>query len=420
MNVWLIHPGELLPIDGSVRLNRYGILAEMLASRGHRVTIWAPTFVHTTKQYRSQREELIEVQRNYHVRLMHAPGYRRHIGWARWQFHRRLAARFTVLARQEVCPDVIVSGIPAPELCDAATSYGRARGIPVVIDVRDVWPDAALDHAPAWAQPILRPMLAPMVALNRRVFRAATGIVGVSEGFRDWGLAHARRGVGPADGVFHLGYPEATHTDRDKEAARDQWAAKGVVPDGTFRCYFMASIGSLYDLETVIEAGRELARRPTNRIQFVLCGDGPRLERLRSIARDVPNVLLPGWAKSVDVQVLMELSHIGTIPYRKAMHTALPNKAVAYFSAGLPVVTNSGGEFASILHRRRCGVTYEPENVADFLRAFNCLRLQPDLRAELSANARHFYEQELDAECVYSRMIDHLSRLAACRVAAAA
>ena len=29
MRVWLIHPSEPLPIDGPVRLLRYGILAEM-------------------------------------------------------------------------------------------------------------------------------------------------------------------------------------------------------------------------------------------------------------------------------------------------------------------------------------------------------------------------------------------------------
>jgi len=412
MNVWLIHPGELLPVDGDVRLNRYGILAQMLSRRGHTVTIWAPTFVHTRKAYRCPGEQTAWVNANYRIELLHVPGYRHHIGLQRYRFNRLLARRFAERAPAEPSPDVILSGIPAPELCEAAVRYGQAFGVPVIVDVRDLWPDAALDYLPAWSRPAASWCLRPLVARNRRIFRGATGITGVSEGFRDWGLRHAGRKAGSNDAVFHLGYPASDSSASDKEQARLRLAKLNVVPDGTFRCFFMASIGSLYDLETVIAAARELQSRKVEKIQFVLCGDGPRLERLRALAEGADSVVLPGWAKAPEVDVLMEMSDIGTIPYRASMHTALPNKAVACFSAGLPVLSSAGGEFASILERRRCGITYQPESVPDFVRAFERLRCDSALRRELSRNACRFYQEELDAERVYSRMIDFLGDVA--------
>ena len=31
------------------------------------------------------------------------------------------------------------------ELCAAAISFGRSNGIPVVVDIRDLWPDSYID-----------------------------------------------------------------------------------------------------------------------------------------------------------------------------------------------------------------------------------------------------------------------------------
>ncbi len=56
---------------------------------------------------------------------------------------------FTKLANSyDTLPDVIhVCNVPI-ELCHAAVTYGRAKGIPVVIDVRDLWPDVYLEVIP--------------------------------------------------------------------------------------------------------------------------------------------------------------------------------------------------------------------------------------------------------------------------------
>lgn len=412
MNVWLIHPGELLPIDGQVRLYRYGILAEWLARRGHHVTRWAPTFVHATKTYRCHADKTEWINPNYRIELLHAPGYQHHIGLRRFLFHKRIARRFREQAELQVEPDVILCAMPDPDLCVAATEYGRRKQIPVVIDVRDLWPDAALDRLPPWSRRSAEWLLGPILAKNRRAFSAASGIIGISPGFCEWGLRHAGRGVGPTDGVFYMAAPTAQFSEEAKATARRKWAELNVVPDLRFRCCFLAMIGALYDLDTPIQAARRLLEARDHDSQFVICGDGPKLHHLREAARGLTNVVIPGWVQPVDVQVLLEMSQVGMIPYRRGASTSLPNKAVTYFSGGLPVISTAGGEFASILQQHQCGVTYEAENVDDFLNVFNRLRRDTPLRISQAENSRTFFHEELEADRVFSSLVAYLENIA--------
>jgi glycosyltransferase involved in cell wall biosynthesis len=408
MNVWLIHPGELLPIDGNVRLYRYGILAEKLISQGHQVVRWAPTLVHATKTFRCHANKTEWPSPNYRIELLHAGGYRHHIGFRRYFFYQRLAQQFRQQAERLAAPDVILCAMPDPDLCHAATDYGTRHSVPVIIDVRDLWPDAALDNLPPWTRKPIEWLLTPIFAKNRRAFRAAAGVIGISPGFRDWGLQHACRAAGPRDGVFYMAASPPEFTTESREQSLRTWSTQRVGDDNRFRCSFLAMIGSLYDLETPLRAARHFQDSGDLEPQFVICGDGPKLKQLRDQAHGLRNVVIPGWIQPVEVQTLMELSDIAMIPYRRGASTSLPNKAVTYFSAGLPVVSTAGGEFASIVDEHQCGLTYEPENVEDFIRAFNRLRQDPLLRKKFSDNSREFYARELQADRVFDNLIRFL------------
>lgn len=411
MNVWLVHPGELLPCDGNVRLYRYGILAEMLVEQGHSVTRWAPTFVHATKKLRAEQDQTITVSDRYRIQLLHAGEYRRHFGLKRYLFHKTLARKFKAKIHNESKPDIIVSGMPTPELCYEATQYGRRHQIPVVLDVRDLWPDAFLDHFPKSARGIMRLAFTPMIAQNRRAFRDARGVVGISPGFLDWGLRYARRPAAEADGVFYMGLRRTEHFGKDMQEAVRKWEERGVRGGTQFRCCFFALIGALYDLELLVHAARKLLQSNDHEAQFVICGDGPSLERLRSLAADLPNVILPGWVSPAEVEALLQMSDAAVIPYRSGMQTALPNKAVSYFSAGLPVISTNKGELASLIEEKQCGRLYSPGNVDEFLKTFDELRKNPLSRERLGRNGKVFFDEELEAEKVYGRMIQYLEGL---------
>lgn len=411
MNIWLIHMGELLPIDGDdVRLFRYGILAEMLAERGHTVTRWAPTFVHATKTQRSRNDKTIVVNRNYLIDLLYAKGYQRHIGLSRWRFHRQIARAFTRCSQSKPRPDVIISAMPTPEICMAAIKYGQRNNVPVVIDVRDLWPDIYLDILPKKLRHLGRLLMYPLFRMNHEIFSNASGIVGISESYLRWGLDYARRSKGPRDRVFHMGYRKQDVSSEEKQAIEDNWLQKGVRKDA-FICCFFGTIGSQFDLTTVIHAARYFERRGDDK-QFIICGDGENLEYYKDKAADLSSVIFPGWVKTKEIAVLMDWADVGLAPYNSGARMSLPNKPFEYFSGGLPVLSSLRSEVEVILEQNDCGITYNAGNTAELIGAIQFLYQNPEERKKLGENARQLFETRFSADRVYPAMIEYLEKIA--------
>ncbi len=411
MNIWLIHLGELLPIDGDYRLFRYGMLSQMLAASGHSAVQWAPTFSHITKHQRFQHDCRVQVSAGYDIELMHAAGYRRHVGWKRHRFHRRMADRFRGRSRQLPRPDIILCSMPTAEMCLAALEYGRARNVPVVIDVRDLWPDALVDGLSPPLRPLANLAFTGWRRRNERVFRLADAIVGVSPGFLQWGLHHARRAARPTDRVFPMAMRSDDGSRSGHSIAEQRWNARGLFRDDHFKLCFFGTFGRLFDMATVIAAARRLQNH--RQLQFVLCGDGMTLSKCRQSAADLPNVYLPGWVDRQDVAVMTQWATAGLLPYHGDVQTTLPNKVADYLSAGLPVLVTGSGEASEFVERHECGVTYQAGDVDSLVQAVLNLARDAELRKRMSAAARRVFRAQLDAERVYPEMIDYLQQLAA-------
>jgi len=315
MNIWLIHVGELLPIDGEVRLFRYGILADMLVERGHSVTRWAPTFIHAYKRQRTSCDKTIWLSPNYRIELLYADGYNKNVSIQRIKFHRKLERVLENRMRQELSPpDIILAGIPTPGMCLAAVRYAQQHHIPVVVDVRDLWPDIYLTIVPPPLRGIVRLALWPAYRTNRVLFQGATAIWGVSESYLNWGLQFAGRKQTEADAMFPLGYPEPDFLPEVIESERRKLVALGIAPEKTLCCFF-GQFEASYDLETVIEAARVFEQAGESHIQFVLCGNGTKLDSLRQRAAGLSNVVFTGWLSGPTLAAVMQMSKIGLAAY---------------------------------------------------------------------------------------------------------
>lgn len=415
MRIWIITVGEPLPIDeGQERLLRSGILVEMLRERGHEIVWWTSTFDHVRKQHRFDRDTACTLDNGASMRLLHGCGYRTNISWRRILDHAGVARRFTSSAAAEPRPDVILCSFPTLELSVAATRYGRERGIPVVLDIRDLWPDILLELAPQWLRPIANLALWPMWRQAREACRGATAICASSPRFVKWGLSHAGRDASVFDRDFPFGYlAKPPATDRVARAY-EFWRAHGVsANDGSFVACFFGTMGDQFDLETVIDAAGILERRGVP-VKFVLCGAGPREPMLKQRARGLRNVMFPGWVGAAEIWTLMRLSSVGLAPYldNAGFSGNYPNKTIEYLSAALPVVSSLRGYFRALLEECACGVTYPSNSSVALADAISAIRAAPDLRAALSVRAEAVYNERFEGRRVYEAMIDHLSDIA--------
>jgi glycosyltransferase involved in cell wall biosynthesis len=412
MRVWLATIGEPVPVsEGSKdRLHRTGQFAHLLADREHEVVWWTSTFNHFQKSHLFEEDTTLRSSERLEIRLLHGCGYRRNVSPARFRDHYQIGRKFAAMIEKEPIPDVIVAALPTIELSAFSAEYGRRHGIPVVVDIRDLWPDIFVDVVPSPARWAARLALGPLFRRTRAALSRCTSIIGVSEGYLDWGLRYADRQRRETDAVFPLGYSRPVRSEADFRDASASLVARGVDPRKTI-CWFVGMFGRTYDLLTVIEAARVLQAREAQDIQFVLSGQGDDYEKLLHEARGLPNVVFTGWINAPQIAWLMGAAKIGLMAYAKGAPQGYPNKLFEYMAAGIPIVSCLLGETESLLRDGDCGLTYQPQDARELVAAVESLAGDEARRRQMARNCLRLFETRFQAEKIYDEMIVHLERL---------
>lgn len=400
--------GEALPTDGkNIRLRRAATLANLGASRAHDVTWWTSTFHHQKKQQRANTDISIMTEDGVRIEMLYAPAYQRNVSVGRLINHRILGKRLASRLHAENPPDVILCAWPTIETSVVCTDYARAKGVPVIIDVRDLWPDIFVDLAPFAVRNLMKLALYPLRKSAKYVFRNCTGIVGISPGYLTWALGYANRPRKALDAIFPLGYEKPKPADGDVALARRELADVGV--DAAKKiCWFVGVFGTTYDLATVIRAAALMQERGRDDIQFVLSGYGEKDSELRTMASGLSNVVFTGWVDGAKISVLGELSAVGLAAYEQSAPQGLPNKLYEYMAFGLPIVCSLEGEAEDFVVGNHCGLKYEGGSPESLVSALLSLVDNRQLCLEFRNNGRRLYEADLSSEKVYAAMMDYL------------
>ena len=414
MRVWLINTSEPLPIDGeNVRLRRVGILADHLAKQGNDVVWWTSTFDHWHKVQRFSQDTSLTLDNGCQMQVLHAEGYRKNISLGRLLNHRLVARKFMRLAEEEPTPNAILCSYPTLDTSVAAVKYGKRANVPVVLDIRDLWPDIFVELAPPHARGLTRLLLMPLFSQARRACSGAFAITGNSPAFVDFGLAYSGRERTDFDRDFPFGYKVCVPDSETRSQAAAFWDKLGVREGtGTPIICFFGSVGHQFDFATIIETARRI--QPRCKTQFILCGKGDLLEKYRKETQDLPNVIFPGWIDASQIWVLMEMSQFALAPYNDGQNYEgnLTNKPIEYLAGGLPILTSlKQGALRNLLEEHACGVSYEgqPEKLVELICQLSDHR---ERHEKMVQNARKLFESRFVASKVYGEMVDYLERIA--------
>ena len=416
MIFWIVCTGEPLPIDPeSPRLYRAGQLAERLAQRGHMVVFWSAAFNHAKKTFRVTENKTIRVRENYDLVLLDGRSYQKNVSLQRVLHNFDVAKNFACLAEnRSQKPDAILCSYPTIELSDACASFGRRHSIPVVLDVRDLWPDIFEDYLPGPAAFLSRPVLSYFDRTARRAFGAATAITGISDGFINWALQKIGRRSTDLDRHFFHAYLPYEPSGEEKRLAEEYLTKAGVTnsPDD----FLVIHIGNLSfdtELACTIEAIRMMPQEIRENLQLVICGLGEALDSLKRQAADLPNVIFPGWLNRAQISVLLKRADIGIVPYlsTRNFRAAIPNKVGEYLSAGLPIVSTIQGNLASFLETKKCGVTVPNNSPQRFASAIVDVYKNNDKKAAMSRQASNVFRQHFDADKVYNNYCEYIEGL---------
>jgi glycosyltransferase involved in cell wall biosynthesis len=417
VNVWVVKTSEMLATDnGNGRLLRSGLVAHLLDGRGHVVTWWMSTFDHANRRSRTQQDATLTFGARGVIRMIHSPGYRESVSLARVRDHAIWGRAFRRAIEAAVPPDIIFCAYPTIEAAAACIRFGRQRQVPVVIDLRDMWPDIFSEFAPAALRPAAQWMLWPWRARARSALRGATALFAITDEFLSWGLRLAGRERREWDGAFLLAFPDGDSEADDNAAlqAAGFWDACGVHTGQAFNVVLVGSMTRRrFEMETVLAAAREL-QHDAAPVKFILAGDGDDLPLYRQQAQDCANLIFPGWLSAPRIRELLHRAHVGLVPYRRTpdLVMSVPNKVGEYLAAGVPVATCLTGTLARLLTERDCGVLFEAAQPASLVQLVRRLRDDQPRRLALQANARRVYREELAAHVVYGRLVERLEVIA--------
>lgn len=419
MRIWLIKVGEEIPDDpGTPRMVRTGILARLLAERGHEVTWWNSTFSHQRKIQRFNSTTEMRSRDGYRLVLLAGQPYRRNISVRRVLNHRETAHEFRRCIEQETVPDIIVCSYPLIELAEAATSYASKNGVPIVVDFRDKWPDAFEELVPKGLTWTTRPFIDRLARKRAKIVREATSIVGITDEFVSWALAADKRCKGPLDRAFHLAVDPSPPLPAQIAEGDAFWDSQGIVANThhLVGCY-MGTLSRRLDLKTLVLGALQLSPDEQSRIKLVICGRGDVDAELRAIKasapRGAPHVLLPGWRNAGEIAALLKRSHFGLLPYPSLPDflASYPNKVGEYLSEGLPILTGLQGATHDLLQKTGVRIGYETGNSNSLAESLRQLLAEPDQLREMKSRAKGLFESKFNPTVIYDAYCEHLVRV---------
>lgn len=406
MGIWLLQIGEPLPIDAGVRKMRTALLADELVRRGHSVLWWASTFEHQTKRMLYDRDAEIVINDKYTIRMLKGISYSRNVSLRRYLDQKMVARKFRTASRSVPPPDVILASMPTYELAHEAVTYAKARDIPVIVDVRDLWPDIILDRFGGWKKTLVSYFLRGDFRKVRDLLSAANALTAMSDGVLNWALNYADRDRSEWDRVYHHAYESSRHHEPEKGAeAKSDYLNE---LKGKKLCTFMGTHGLSYELMLVMDvAERFHSEHGYNDVHFIIAGLGENTAMLKDRAKSLSNVTFPGWLKADEISKLLRESYLGIVPC-KSVRDAYPNKAIEYLSAGLPIVSSIEGELAALIDKERLGFNYSAGNAEGLYQEVKRLVDNVDARDDMSRAAMAVFEQKFDARRVYGEYVSYI------------
>lgn len=405
MNVWLIQISEALPVEANERKLRTSMLADALVDRGHEVIWWASTFNHLKKEWYFDKDTDIKISERLSIKALHGIGYKSNLSLARLVDHRLLSWKFKSISKGQKKPDLILCSIPTYDLAWRAMKYSVRNNIPLIIDVRDQWPDNFIDFVPESLKRIFRFCLGHEIRMLQDALKGATAIVSMSTGLLEWSLSNAGRSKSHFDKVFYLGFEKNNILTPKKEGSARFSKLRG---NNYFVVTFIGTFGKYHDPRVMIECAKKTYGL---KILYVLGGDGELNNELTESAKHLDNVLFVGWLNKSEAAELLGLSHIGVCSTGNlSNNNFFPNKVYSYWAAGLPVASAFKGDLYETIELYNVGFNYA--NIEQFESGIRRLYFNQSEHSEVSRNATKLFHKNYEAQKIYNEFASHLEDIA--------
>jgi Glycosyltransferase len=278
-------------------------------------------------------------------------------------------------------PDVVIG--TSPQFFSAVSAYllSVVKGVPFIFEVRDIWPQSAIELG------ALRNRLAIRILewIENRLYRKARLIVGVAESTRDYLLA---KGI-PSHRIAII--PNGV----DAEFLSSEPTRAVTMPselENKFIVSYIGTHGMSHALDVVLRAAKQLESDPE--IHFLFVGEGAEKENLLELARklELRNVTFLPEQPRESLIAFYKSSDVSLVPLRKLpiFSKVLPSKIFELMGTGTAIICSVEGEAANLVKNANAGLTIEPENIQALVAAITQLKTNAELLTRFRQSGHRF------------------------------
>ncbi len=375
-----------------------------LAARGHQVDVLACDFnayneqTETTEHWTDPSGGTVTVHRLPAPRNMRASLRNRLLtymkfAWAAWRYGRGMQR-----------PDVVLASIQPLFAGYAGLKLARRWNVPVLIEVRDLWPDALVAKGA-----ISRLQSAPLERLARSLYFGADRLVSLTPGIRRELIG---KGVDAEKiDLFPNGYraPDLHNTTDSRLSIRKEYGW-----DEKFVAVFTGAHTEVTAVDVIVRAGALLKSRPDIRID--LFGAGQTKSNAVALSKQlgldnvhfhdaVPKSRVPRILAGADVALM-------TLFQSPLIHIYFESKLIDYMGAAKPILAAMDGLQATLIERLGAGRTVpslDHEGLARLI--IDACNRQDELQP-MAAAGNAFIREHLAQDLILGRYAERLESMA--------
>ncbi|WP_414576893.1 glycosyltransferase family 4 protein [Anabaena sp. CCY 9402-a] len=281
-------------------------------------------------------------------------------------------------------PDVILSTSPSLPVCVPAALLGWLRGCPVVLNLQDILPEAAI-HVGLLKNKWLIKIFS---VLEKFAYRSATKVSVIADGFVENLLS---KGV-PQEKIEQIPNWVDVNFIRPLPKQDNSFRATHNLND-KFVVLYSGNIALTQGLETVIKAAAML--RDVPEIAFVIVGEAKGLQRLQKYCLDcgADNVLLLPFQPREHLPQMLAAADVGLVVQKKnVISFNMPSKIQVLLASGRAMIASvpKNGTAAKAVRQSGGGIVVPPEDPEALAIATLDLYKHPEKAKTLGYNSRKY------------------------------
>jgi len=288
---------------------------------------------------------------------------------------------------KEKKPDIILASSVHPLTLVAGINIGKKYSIPVICEVRDLWPESIVAYS---SLKKTNPLIRIMYCGERWIYRRANKLIFTWEGGRKYIKDKGWENAVDLRKVHHINNGVNMDCFR-KQANKNSLKDLDLLNPNVFKIVYTGSIRKVNNLVFIVNICRQLKKRGFSNIKFIIYGDGNEREVLERTAskEKLTNIVFKGPVSKNQIPYILSRADINLLHNASSMldvYGQSQNKLFEYLAAGKPILQTYSTKY-SIIEKYDAGIMSKKQDVDTVCQDILSLIKNERLRKRFGSNA---------------------------------